>query len=346
MATIRKRGEYQWQAIVKRKGFPLQSKTFELKKDAEAWARKTERQLDAGEWRPRDDAATTTLTEALNRYAREVTPGKKGAAREVNRIKAWQAHPLAKKSLASVRGKDVAEFRDAERKRGMADATIRLALVLLSSVFETARKEWGMETLVNPVRLVRLPSGSRQRNRRLEAGEEEFLLKGFEKSCRNLAAVPIVKFAIATSMRQGEILGLRWEDVDLGKGVAHLSDTKNGAPRDVPLSSEARAVLKAMPRSIEGGKAFRMTQDAIVRAFRRACECGRRIYAEERGREPPAGFLEDLRFHDLRHEATSRLFESEKFDMMEVAAITGHKTLAMLKRYTHLKATNLARKLG
>lgn len=329
MATIRKKGDYQWHVQVRRKGFPSQTKTFDIKTDAEAWARMIESEMDRGVFIDRSEAENTTLAEALTRYMQEVTPSKKGAQRETDRIKRWLEHPLAARFLATIRGKDIAEFRDEWRKSGLAENTIRLEIALLSQVFETARKEWGMESLSNPCRNIKLPGSSAQRERRLQGDEEARLLEALSKG-RNPHAVPIVRFAIATAMRQGEILGLEWKNVDLKKRVAHLEDTKNGESRDVPLSSAAIDILNSMPRPIDGGKIFRMTQDGLIRAFSRACA---------------ATGIEGLRFHDLRHEATSRLFEGD-FSIAEVSAITGHKTLQMLKRYTHLRAEDLARKLG
>ncbi|MHB9118448.1 MAG: site-specific integrase [Burkholderiales bacterium] len=349
MATIRKRdnGKFiSYEAQVRKLGHPSQTKTFRVRADAEKWARLVEAEMDRGVFVDRSEAESTTLSEALKRYLKEVTPRKKGADREADRIRRWQARPIAKRALASIRGKDIATFRDAERERGLAENSIRLEIALLSVVFETARKEWGMESLSNPCKTIKLPAGSNQRDRRLEPNEEEYLLKGLQEVCRNSYAIPIVQFALETAMRQSEILGLEWARVDTKKKVAVLLDTKNGDKRSVPLSSKALEILQELPRSIGGGGVFRMTQDALIRAFGRSCERGRMLYQEELDKEPPPGFLANLRFHDLRHEATSRFFETGKFDMMEVSSITGHKTLAMLKRYTHLRAEDLARKLG
>lgn len=328
---------------IQKKGYPFVSKTFPILSDAEKWETVMTADMIRGTWLPTKEAERTTLTEALERYLKEVTPTKKGSKRETDRIKRWIDNPLATRTLAQIRSKDVAEFRDAERKRGLAENSVRLEIALLSHVFETARKEWGMESLSNPCRSIKLPAGANKRDRRLESEEEKYLLIALREG-RNNYATPCVQFAIETAMRQSEILGLEWDKADLKKRIAVLENTKNGEQRIVPLSPKAIKLIKALPRPIDGGKIFRMTQDGLIRAFARACERGRRLYKEE-GREPPAGFLGDLRFHDLRHEATSRLFESGKFDIMEVATITGHKTLVMLKRYTHLRAEDLARKM-
>ena len=139
-----------------------------------------------------------------------------------------------------------------------------------------------------------------------------------------------VKLALETVMRQGELLRLHWEYIDLNRGTAHLPDTKNGEARTVPLSSTAIAVLRALPRALHGDVFRGVTTEAVKRSYMRAIR--------------RAG-IKDLRFHDLRHEATTRLFE-KGLNIMEVASITGHKDLRMLRRYTHLKAEDLAQKLG
>ena len=131
-------------------------------------------------------------------------------------------------------------------------------------------------------------------------------------------------------MRQGELIRLRWEHIDLNRRTAHLPDTKNGESRTVPLSTTAIRVLHALHRSLHGKVFPGVTTEAIKHAYIRAVR--------------RAG-IENLRFHDLRHEATTRLFE-KGLNIMEVASITGHKDLRMLRRYTHLKAEDLARKLG
>jgi integrase len=142
----------------------------------------------------------------------------------------------------------------------------------------------------------------------------------------------IVVFAIETGMRLGELLALRWDDIDLNGKVATLHDTKNGESRRVPLSQRAGVALASIPRHISDTRVFWRwsRRDSFENAWRRAAG--------------KAG-LGNLRFHDLRHEATSRFFE-RGLNMMEVSAITGHKTLQMLKRYTHLRAEDLAARLA
>ena len=347
MATFIKRGEYQWQAKIRRLGFPAQSQTFGTKSEAETWARSVESEMDRGVFVSRAEAESTTLKDGLERYAAEVTIRKKGATQEMTRIKRWQKSPLGARFLANIKGKDIAKFRDDRRVEGKAENTIRLDLALISHFFETARKDWGTESLVNPVKNIKLPRGSNQRDRRLNDKELTFLLDAIENGAQPIAG-SIIQIAVHTAMRQSEILGLTWERIDFSRKVAFLTETKNGDSRDVPLSSQVIGVLQGMTRPIGGGKLFKISQDRLIRTFKRACQVGKARYIKScvmANTKPDEKFLNDLRFHDLRHEATSRLFEIG-LNMMEVASITGHKSLSMLTRYTHLRAEDLARKLG
>ena len=153
----------------------------------------------------------------------------------------------------------------------------------------------------------------------------------------------IIRFALETGMRRSELAGMTRTLVDLKKRTVTLPETKNGEKRIVPLSMEALRILSTLSRRIDG-KVWGMEPDSITQAFIRALTRARATYekeCEEKGEKPNSSFLADLTFHDLRHEATSRFFE-KGLNPMQVAAITGHKTLQMLKRYTHLKAEDLA----
>ena len=327
MATFRKRGPWQWQAQVRKRGQPLQTKTFETRAQAEQWARAIEVEMDKGVFISRAEAESTTLKELLERYLVEVTPLKKGAAAETNRLRVFMRHPLAGRFVAGIRGVDIARARD-ERLQKVSSSTVKRDLVLLGHVFEVARKEWGIH-IQNPVRDIKLPTDCKPRNRRLQEGEEPRLLAACLEA-RNTYLLPIVKLALETAMRQGELIRLRWEHINLDRRTVHLPDTKNGESRTVPLSTTAIQVLRTLPQSPHGPAFSVTTTEAIKRAYIRAVR--------------RAG-IENLRFHDLRHEATTRLFE-KGLNIMEVASITGHKDLRMLRRYTHLKAEDLARKLG
>ena len=344
MATLVKRDSGRWQAKVRRKGLPPISKTFSTKAEALAWARMEESSQDHGTWRDRSSAESTTLHALLDQYARDVVPSKRGAEIEQIRIKTLQRDPISRFKLAALTPPVVAQWRDARLSAGAQGSTVNRELGMLSAVLNWARMEL-MIAIENSVSSVRRPPPGKARDRRLEGDEEQRLLESLEDRAmltkggkregnyrtggRNPWMRPLVRFAIETAMRQGELLSLRWEHVDLRTRTAHLKNTKNGEARTVPLSSRAVAVLEVLPHSIDG-RVFPITAQAVKLAWGRACR--------------RAG-IEGLHFHDLRHEATSRLAERLP-NLIELAAVTGHKDLRMLKRYYHPRATDLARKLG
>jgi integrase len=198
-------------------------------------------------------------------------------------------------------------------------------LTLISHLYFIARAEWGFEDLDNPVRYIRKPKLPKGRARRVSDYEINLLINNTD----SLDLPFIIKLAIETGMRRGEIASVRWVDVDIQKRIIYLWDTKNGENRQVPLSSRAISTLESIPKR-EDERLFGMTAHAISYAFIRACK---RVK------------LYDLHFHDIRHEATTRL--SEKLpNILELSSVTGHKDLRMLKRYYHPKAEELALKLG
>lgn len=324
MAYFEKRGE-SWRAQIRRKGYPTLSATFDTKADAQRWAAEIEGDMSRSRFVDVREAEQTSMAEGLRRYLREVSDHKKGAKQEALRIKRWIAHPVSAKSMAAVKSSDMAEYRDERIKAGASPATVRLDLAIISHLYTIASKEWGIEGLTNPCKNLRMPKGSKERDRRPTPAE---LSKVYAAAAQLNAELPvIIELAADTAMRRSELVLLRREQVR-GR-VAYLEDTKNGERRAVPLSSRAVALLQGLPARIDG-RYFSLSLNTVSNYFPRACEA--------------AGVV-NLRFHDLRHEATSRLFE-RGFTMMEVAAITGHKTLSMLKRYTHLSPHALAEKLG
>lgn len=324
MATIRFRGE-KWQCRIQRQGFPTLSKSFINKEDALRWARGIERSMDTGEYTP-VQTSTTTLAELLDRYKKEVTPSKRGGTQEKYRIGVIEADKVATMNIKSITSADVAAFRD-RRLAKVKPITARHDLCALSAVFEHARLEWSF-AITNPVRGIRKPPSGKGRERRLVDDEEERLLKEF-KTCRSSWISPLFQFSIETACRRGEALKLQWADVDLGKRIATLRGTKNGDNRIIPLSSKAVKVLAGLPRDLKG-YVFPVPMPTVRSAFEHACARAN---------------IENLRWHDLRHEAVSRLHE-RGLSTVEVASISGHKTLACLARYSHMKVELLAAKLA
>lgn len=227
--------------------------------------------------------------------------------------------------MAAIRSKDIADFMQERAAEGVAGNTVRLDLALISRVFNVAISSWGMESLRNPVSRIPKPKVSNGRTRRLEGDEEERLLAACSESLR-----PIVRFAIETAMRRGEMASLTWQNIDLERRTAYLPKTKNNEERTVPLSPAAVQILKDMEKG-ESSRVFQLSDVSITQAFIKTCQ--------------KAG-IEGLTFHDLRHEGTSRLFERTDLDIMEIKSITGHKTLQMLARYSHLRTYKLVDRLA
>jgi len=327
LATIVKRSSNRWQARVRRDGQVL-SRTFHLKADAQAWARKIETAIETATYLPTEAAERTPLTDAIERYRREVAPRLAGGGKKINSCLDRLADHLGKITLLKLDSAHVASYRDARLRDGFSPQTVRHDLGLLNRILKCCQIDWGIHLPRGlPTALVRLPPMPRARDRRLDAEEETALLEAAQKYGGDIH--DMIGLAIETAMRRSELLGLRWEKIDLGRAIARLDHTKNGDPRDVPLSPRALDILRSRARDIGPVFGFAFAE-SVTKAFSRVCT---------------AAGITNLHFHDLRHEATSRLFELG-LNMMEVAAITGHKTLTMLKRYTHLRAEDLAVRLA
>jgi integrase len=327
MATFTKR-QGKWRVQIRRDGYPSVSKTFIAKQDAERWAREHERAIDRGELpRQSKELRTTTVGDLLIRYRDTITPTKRAKETEGFMIKTMLAHPLSQCHLRRLAPSDIAQYRDARLEKVTASTVLR-ELVLLTHMFNVAIKDWSLPLTSNPVALISKPRANKARDRRLEAGELEKLTEGLQQ-CKNPLVLSVFKFALATGMRRGEVLSLRWENVDLAGRTAHLPITKNGDSRTVPLSPAAIAVLEQLPAACSG-QVFHISANAVRLAWTRM--------------KARVG-IENLRLHDLRHEAVSRFFEFG-LSVPEVAAISGHKDSRMLARYTHLRATDIAAKLA
>lgn len=340
MAYIAQRGAY-WRAEVRRKGYKPTYRTFDTKLQAQQWARQVESSMDAGIYTDRSEAERTTLKDALERYRREIVPTKRYPTQENGRVHRWLKTDLSHRSLASLRGADFAKYRDMRRGQGRAENTIRLELQLVSHLFEMARKEWGLESLANPLKNIRKPGGSSARDRRLGEGEYDAIKAQLESSANRYAA-PAFELAIETALRKGSLFSLQWDWVDLpARMIRFPADARRtankGVPAVLPLSSHAHGVLTGLrqtfcvadqPSALD--RVFPTTANAVMLVWTRA------LTKLE---------IDDLRWHDLRHEAVSRLFE-KGLHPMEVASISGHRSMQMLKRYTHLKPESLLARLG
>lgn len=298
MASITQRkdnlGLPSWQAKVRRKGYPPQSKTFDAKREAEAWARMVETEMDSGVFVSRAEAERTTFGELIKRYVAEVSPTHKGAESETARLNALSRHPLSQRIVATLKSSDFASYRD-ERLRGskvkrpVKAATVHRELGLFRQILDQARREWGIAIPENPLDLVRRPVLRNQRNRRLSPTEEKLLFSvitaggrnengRFKEGTRNELLEPVVRFAIETAMRQGEILSLLWKNVDLEACTAFLPMTKNNSERTVPLSSSAVSILAVLNRTTP--KVFPISKSALQQSWKRAVATAARAYRD------------------------------------------------------------------
>ena len=327
MATFRLHGE-RWQARVRRKGHPELTKSFQLRQDAERWARSVETAIDRGSFIDRTEAERTTLGDLIRRYMKEVLPAMKGAHEDAIWLSALLRRPVCDVSMARLTASHIADHRD-QRLKEVAPGTVIRELPYLSSVINHARREWGIN-VINPVALVKRPSSPQGRDRLLAADELTTLLAQLEPTGRKSPWMkPLVLVALETGMRRGELLALKWADLNLPAQTATLWVTKNGDRRYVPLSSKAVSVLQSMPKSITGS-VFPMNGFTVSKAFDVAVK--------------RAG-LKDLRFHDLRHTGITHLAEKLP-NLIELVSVSGHRSLKMLQRYYHPKAEDLAKKLG
>jgi len=371
---------------IAKKGHPTVTRLFgevgktpaALKAEAKRYATSVLGEMDRGTFVDRREIEAITLADALDKYDREVGPQKKRPDGVTAYVRRWKRHALAPRIVASLRPSDFAKYRDERLAAGLSGNAVRLDLGLIRHLFTIGIKEWGWP-MANPVSLIRMPKCASGRDRRLstkadrDGKVEETRLIEACKDSRSKWLEPVVRLALETGARQGELLDLTWSRVDLRRATAHFPDTKTETPRTIPLSREAIKILKTMPgtrlkieirrndqriewkrlhhdlkvkarrsrlspsqvKTLQGlvpsdDRVFPLGGMAVTHAFQRACK--------------KAG-IENLRFHDLRHEAVSRLFE-KGLNPMKVAAISGHKTLQMLKRYTHLRAEDIAKELG
>lgn len=318
---------------IRLRGHPEASATFDRRTDAKAWAQRTEAAIREGRYFPQAEARRRTVADLVDRYLEQVKAKRDAAYYERKRaLLAWWKDHLGSYTLAQVTPALVAEYRDKllsenigtkESPQHRSPPTANRYLSALSRAYADAVREWNW-VRDNPVRRVTKEQESPGRVRYLSDDERARLLAACKASdCKPLYL--LVLFALTTGMRRGELLGLRWQDVDLERRLAVLQSTKNGDKRSVPIVPEVAELLR------EHGKVRRIGSDLIFAGEGRdAGWWDRHWYAALE-----AAGIEDFRFHDLRHTAASYLAMSGA-SIPELAAILGHRTLAMVKRYAHL----------
>ena len=336
MATFQKR-QGKWRVIIRRKGFPLQTKTFALKSQGEEWARNIERQMDTG--RPMTGVVSKdTVKEIFEKYARDVSPTKKGARWEQVRIaRICRTAAFIHKLIIKVAPQDIQVWRN-QRLTEVSPDSVNREMNLLSAIFTHAIKEWHVALMANPVRLVKRPPKGKPRNRRIRPDELALIWRSREGPRKDSGTVKdyvpwAVELAVETALRFGELTALTWGDVNLEEGWVHVGKSKNGEERYVPLTARAAELLQQLQvQSTESVPGLRVmpcnaaTLNTTIREWFTTLG------------------LHDLHFHDTRHEGVSRL--SKAFaNVVELSAVTGHKDLKALKVYYNPTPQELVAKL-
>ncbi len=328
MANIRRR-QGRWQAQVRRKGYSQVTKTFTSKEAAKRWIKAVETDMERGEFKPRLDM---TVGQLIKRYQTDIIPKQKAHQSALVRCRRLRRE-LGKINLSDLAPAHLASYRD-QRLKTIKPSTLKRELSILSSAINTAIIDWGIPIPSNPVAMTRIPKHNDSRDRRLKDGEEEKLL-----AIAKLVYQRAIIIAVETAARRGELLNIRKSHINCDNQTLHIPDTKTDTPRTIPLSTRAIKALKDQVKSLSDAHVVQIERDPKL--FRMSAPMFRHEIHKYRVKLD----MEDWRFHDLRHEATSRLFE-RGFNVMEVALVTGHQDLRMLKRYTHLKPESLVARLG
>ena len=328
MANIRRR-QGRWQAQVRRKGYSQVTKTFTSKEAAKRWIKAVETDMERGEFKPRLDM---TVGQLIKRYQTDIIPKQKAHQSALVRCRRLR-RMLGKINLSDLSPAHLASYRD-ERLKSIKPNTLKRELSILSSAINTAIIDWGIPIPSNPVAMTRIPKYDDSRDRRLKDGEEGKLLAIAKPVYRRAIII-----AVETAIRRGELLNIRKSHINFDKQTLHIPETKTDTPRTIPLSTRAIKALRDQIKSISDANVVQMERDPKL--FSMSAPMFRHEIHKYRVKLD----MEDWRFHDLRHEATSRLFE-RGLNVMEVALVTGHQDLRMLKRYTHLRAEDLVERLG
>ncbi|GJL79733.1 MAG: integrase [Nitrospinaceae bacterium] len=343
MANIEKRlkknGSVVYRVKVRLKGNPSQSATFERITDAKKWVQNVESDIREGRHFKTTEAKRHSLGEMIDRYLRDVLPQKSEVMqRDQYRHLQWWKEQLGHKSLADITSINITEYRDqllrepGSRKKKRSSATVVRYMAALSHAFNIAVREWGWLD-DSPMRKVTKPKEPRGRVRLLNDDERERLMKACRES-DDPFLYSIVILALSTGARKSEILNLEWGDIDLSREVpvAILYKTKNDERRALPLAGHALEIVKNL------SKVRRLDTNLL--------------FPDQSGKKPitirttwekalKKADVKDFRFHDLRHSAASYLAMSGA-SLAEIAEVLGHKTLQMVKRYSHLSEQHTA----
>lgn len=324
-----KRLANQYQVQARKRGYPTFCQTVESWAEAQQLKLRIEAEQSCSIIRDYGSALRHTLSVLVKRYIDEVCPQHKGAESEIYRLRRiLREETFVQKKLAEITTEDLMDFVN-DRLGQVAPATVDRDLDVLAQVMNYADNVWKIAPSESPFKGLPRPKYFNERDRRLKSKEEKLLLQA-ARADENPYIEPIIVIALQTAMRRGEILSLKRNNIDFEARAALLPETKNGRPRKVPLSQVAIDLLRSLPET-DDGRIFPVTANALKLAWSR--------------RVLPKAKIDDLHFHDLRHEATSRLAESWQYTLLDLQAITGHRDVRMLQRYSHLCTRKLAERM-
>ncbi|MGZ4980561.1 MAG: tyrosine-type recombinase/integrase [Methylobacter sp.] len=337
MATINKHisedGKTTYRVRVRLKGYPIQTATFHRLTDAKKWAQDTESAIREGRHFKTAEAKKHTLGELIDRYIKDVLPTKpKQAPAQRPQLERWKAE-IGSYALSDITPALIVECRDklssecTPRGDQRSPATVVRYMAALSHAFTIAVNEWQwLED--SPMRKVKKPKESRGRVRFLDEDERTKLLTACKESSNSWLYTCVI-LALSSGMRQGELMGLKWSDVNLKDGFIILHETKNGDRRRVPLACLALSLLQehAKVRRLDSALLFPSNKDPQKPIdLRKPWETALK----------QAGIV-DFHWHDLRH-CTASYLAMNGASLAEIAEVLGHKTLQMVKRYAHLSS--------
>ncbi len=325
MGSVRKKNS-GYEAAIFKKGV-RKSSTFRTKAEANMWIAETEKEIIQGKY---DSIIDKSFGELLDRYGKQVSIGKRGVAWELKKIKFISEDLIARIKLSELSQIHFSEWRD-RRLQTVTPATVLREWNLISHALNIAVKEWKW-MFDNPLKGVRKPKQPNARTRRITQDEIDRLLLALGYSYTEKPSTVTSRvgasllFAIETAMRAGEIVSLTWDNIDLEKRVAKLAMTKNGFPREVPLSEEAIRIMLQVKDDNES--VFNLRTDQIDALFRKA---------------KARALIADLHYHDSRAEAITRL--AKKVDILTLARISGHRDLRMLSVYYRESTEDIAKRI-
>ena len=315
MAYIRRR-KGSWQCVVRVHGYPPMTKTFKQKVDAQRWSRDLENKL----FRQSNNIAKKKfpkMRDVLIRYRDEVVIHKRSKDMETKLIKYLLAEGFVNYAINHVEPKLIAQYRD-RALRSLKSSSVNRRLAIISHCFTIAKKEWGYD-LVNPVLSIRRPKNPEPRDRRFSKAEINKIL-----TCNRTSPHMkfIIELALELGMRRSEIANIKAENI---KGNTLAITRAKIKPRIIPLTPKSIELMK-------NNLPIKMSSNAIHLSWKRI--------VKRHG-------IEDARFHDLRHEALSRMFEVKSLNLPEVQLFSGHLEHRTLMRvYANLRPKDLANKLA